>query len=117
MAATAVGAAALGISKTFDMAVAPEMLLGLGSVMVNIATFSLVQATVPRDMLGRFFSVFGVASRFAQIIGGTLAALLVSRVDLSHLYVYVGAALVPVTMITGLTLITKTEGATDIKAP
>jgi MFS family permease len=64
---TAAGTLLTGVAPMLWLAVAAQMIGGIGNGADNVASDTLIQRSVPRDMLGR---VFGVTSTAAFVGGG-----------------------------------------------
>lgn len=71
-----VGGVLTGIAPAFAVAVLAQSVAGVGNGLENIGTDTLIQRTVPREMLGRVFGTVGsgafLASSLAYILGGPL---------------------------------------------
>jgi MFS family permease len=73
---TGVGELATGFVPTLSLAVGVQILAGAGNGIDNVANDTLIQRSVPREMLGRMFGLTGTAaylgSGVAYAAGGPL---------------------------------------------
>jgi MFS family permease len=81
---SAISALATGLASNPGLAAGAQSMGGLGNGIQNVASATLIQELVPREMLGRVFGLFGTAasagSAVAYILAGVLLDLTSPRV-------------------------------------
>jgi MFS family permease len=89
--AVAVPAVLLGVPASFPLLLVWAVLLGAGSIVVEVATDTSLQVTLPPEVLARAYGISFPAAISGIVVGSLLAAPLVAVVGVQGALVAVGA--------------------------
>jgi MFS family permease len=104
LVATGVPLVALGLWQEVGIAVAALVVMGVGNAFVDVAGLTLVQRTVPDDVLARVFGVIQMLWMASMGIGAALAPALISWLGVDGALIVTGAFLPALVVLTGATV-------------
>jgi MFS family permease len=88
---TGAGTLATGLAPNGVTAGALQAVAGVGNGVENVASATLIQSTVPREMLGRVFGLLGTAAFTGSALAYVLAGLLLDRIGPRATFIVGGA--------------------------
>jgi len=88
---TGAGTLATGLAPNGVTAGATQTIGGVGNGVENVASATLIQSTVPREMLGRVFGLLGTAAFTGSALAYLLAGLLLDRIGPRATFIVGGA--------------------------
>jgi MFS family permease len=101
----AVGTSATGLAPDLGAAAALQALGGAGNGIHNVAAATLIQETVPTEMLGRVFGLLGTASSAGSSLAYVLAGLLLDATSPRATFIIGGVGALAATALVGPTLV------------
>jgi MFS family permease len=116
LVATGVPLVALGLWQEVAIAVAALVVMGVGNAFVDVAGLTLVQRTVPDDVLARVFGVIQMLWMASMGIGAALAPVLISWLGVDGALIVTGAFLPALVVLTGATVARIDRGAAPPEA-
>lgn len=108
---TGVPLVAIGFSQEVAIAVVALALMGIGNAFVDVAGLTLVQRTVPDDVLARVFGVIQMLWMASMGIGAALAPALISWLGVDGALIATGAFLPALVVVSGATVARIDRGA------
>jgi MFS family permease len=99
-----VSALATGLAPNPGLAAGAQSVGGLGNGIQNVASSTLIQQLVPREMLGRVFGLFGTAASAGSAVAYTLAGVLLDLSSPRVTFVVGGLGGLAVLLVFGPTL-------------
>jgi MFS family permease len=99
-----VSALATGLAPNSGLAAGAQSVGGLGNGIQNVASSTLIQQLVPREMLGRVFGLFGTAASAGSAVAYGLAGVLLEVTSPRVTFVVGGLGGLAVLLVFGLTL-------------
>jgi MFS family permease len=99
-----VSAIATGLAPNAGIAAGAQSVGGLGNGIGNVASSTLIQQLVPREMLGRAFGLFGTAASAGSALAYTLAGVLLDLTSPRVTFVVGGIGALAVLLVFGPTL-------------
>ena len=99
-----VSALATGLAPNSGLAAGAQSVGGLGNGIHNVASATLIQERVPREMLGRVFGLFGTAAYAGTAVAYSLAGVLLDATSPRVTFVVGGLGALAVLLVIGPTL-------------
>ncbi|MCB0872331.1 MAG: MFS transporter [Thermoleophilia bacterium] len=96
-----IGNLATGLAPNVAAGAAAQGVGGVGNGFQNVATDTLLQERVPREMLGRVFGLIGTAAQVGQVAALAIAAVALEFFSPRAVFVVSGAAILVVTGLLG----------------